>query len=348
MNLPKELNHLRYIGPIAQEDVDHINYKEKTYRGSWKKRGGTGAFMMLARKWDRIENIMQDYQSYDLFKLAEEQEWSGEDSSILAEIRDLRRYLLLVESQMVLECEEGLTDKPDLQELQQEFLTRFDEEEVVEEQPSGGTPALEPIPPMTTAQKVSPPPKRTTGHYDSVRAFMQLANQPVPDCPVVPDVDTRLARAYLLLEEVFETIQRGLALDICYGPDSNNPIEFSDVVVQTTKNRKPNMEELADGCADVKVIATGTLIAAGIKDGALQEAVDAANLRKFTKKGCPKGCCTYDEANRVKTTGQLKCPICHDIWSSGYLHNGKWIKPANFRPPNVSKILEEQQCTPTE
>jgi len=345
-SLPKELSHIPFLEPIAQEDIDHINHKEQTYRGSWKKRGGTGAFMMLARKWDRIENIMQDFQSYDLFKLAEEQDWSGEDSSILAEIRDLRRYLMLVESQMVLECVEhdknnytGLKEvekpeEPSLHELNQDFLSR---------EPSGGTPA----PPMTDEQKVSPHPKRTTAHYDSVRAFMQLANQPVPDSPAVPDVDTRMARAYLLLEEVFETIQRGFGLNICNGPDKCNPIEFDDIVMVPANNKEPNLEEIADGCADVKVIATGTLISCGIKDGALQEGVDAANLRKFTKEGCPKGCCTYEEATRLDNTGQLKCRKCHAIWSSGYLYNGKWIKPANFTPPNVARILENQ-CTLTE
>ena len=41
---------------LANEDIAVLKEKEKTYGESWKLRGGVGAFMMLARKWDRIEN----------------------------------------------------------------------------------------------------------------------------------------------------------------------------------------------------------------------------------------------------------------------------------------------------
>ena len=41
---------------IAQNDVDKLETAEKSYGTSWRQRGGVGAFMMLARKWDRIEN----------------------------------------------------------------------------------------------------------------------------------------------------------------------------------------------------------------------------------------------------------------------------------------------------
>jgi hypothetical protein len=74
--------------------------KEKTYKGSWKKRGGVGAFMMLARKWDRLENMLEGSKpAYDLFAEIEANP-SGCDGTILAEVRDLRRYLLLVEAEM--------------------------------------------------------------------------------------------------------------------------------------------------------------------------------------------------------------------------------------------------------
>ena len=48
--------------------------------------------MMLARKWDRIENITKS-ANYDIFAVAKEN--TGE---ILDDIADLRAYLLLVES----------------------------------------------------------------------------------------------------------------------------------------------------------------------------------------------------------------------------------------------------------
>lgn len=107
----KESN-LDYLQKIADEDVSHIKMKERTYGGSWKKRGGVGAFMMLARKWDRIEKIVGEEKvgvpRYDIFS-AISQNPTGADSTTLAEIRDLRRYLMLVESEMM---SEGVIAEP--------------------------------------------------------------------------------------------------------------------------------------------------------------------------------------------------------------------------------------------
>lgn len=84
----------------AKNDVAQIVHKEQTYKGSWRKRGGIGAFMMLARKWDRIEEMMNS-ANYDILGMLNAQHKAGvtgDDGSIMAEIRDLRRYLLLLES----------------------------------------------------------------------------------------------------------------------------------------------------------------------------------------------------------------------------------------------------------
>ena len=50
--------------------------------------------MMLARKWDRIEN-QTNKQGYDMFAAIFA---DTSDTGLLDDIRDLRRYLLLVES----------------------------------------------------------------------------------------------------------------------------------------------------------------------------------------------------------------------------------------------------------
>lgn len=79
---------------IAENDVEVLVDKGKSYGDSWKKRGGVGAFMMLARKWDRIENIASQYD-YNIFA-------AGADNAggVLDDIADLRRYLLLVEDEV--------------------------------------------------------------------------------------------------------------------------------------------------------------------------------------------------------------------------------------------------------
>ena len=92
---------------IANQDVETLIKKDAEYGSSWKKRGGVGAFMMLARKWDRLETRVNESDldsKYDIFEAitndAEKSQKPAE--STLETIRDLRRYLLLVESEILL------------------------------------------------------------------------------------------------------------------------------------------------------------------------------------------------------------------------------------------------------
>ena len=78
---------------IARNDVAKLKVAEKSYGVSWRKRGGMGAFMMLARKWDRIENQVKA-ENYDIFSSYEKDK---RQEGLLDDIQDLRRYLLLVE-----------------------------------------------------------------------------------------------------------------------------------------------------------------------------------------------------------------------------------------------------------
>jgi hypothetical protein len=82
------------INDLTKQDIDALKKAEISYGDSWRKRGGIGAFMMLARKWDRIEN-QTNKQGYDMFAAIFA---DTSDTGLLDDIRDLRRYLLLVES----------------------------------------------------------------------------------------------------------------------------------------------------------------------------------------------------------------------------------------------------------
>ena len=81
---------------ISAEDWTSLDRAEEDYGDSWRKRGGIGAFMMLARKWDRIEKQVYDY-TYDIFLALEEDK---RPEGLMDDIKDLRRYLLLVEAHM--------------------------------------------------------------------------------------------------------------------------------------------------------------------------------------------------------------------------------------------------------
>ena len=82
---------------VGVGDAVALRKAQESYGDSWRMRGGVGAFMMLARKWDRIENQAKD-NDYDVFKTIE---IDPSTNGILDDIRDLRRYLLLVEAYCV-------------------------------------------------------------------------------------------------------------------------------------------------------------------------------------------------------------------------------------------------------
>jgi hypothetical protein len=90
---------------VAMNDVNNVNERDASYGSSWKRRGGVGAFMMMARKWDRIENIMKETTeragighaaAYDVF-----QHLDLNAGGVLDDFRDLRRYLLLIEAELL-------------------------------------------------------------------------------------------------------------------------------------------------------------------------------------------------------------------------------------------------------
>jgi hypothetical protein len=105
--------------------------KDRSYGGSWKAAGGRSAYFMLRRKMDRmiamlsrppaprafqvdsgtpedIQHLRNSYTAEDIFAKIEEGP-GGEDGTVLAEIRDLRRYLLLVEAYMM---QQGIVARP--------------------------------------------------------------------------------------------------------------------------------------------------------------------------------------------------------------------------------------------
>lgn len=98
--------YLRISG-IGSADADALVIKGRDYGDSWKKRGGVGAFMMLARKWDRIEEQVRR-NGYDVFKCIAT---DGRSEGVLDDIRDLRRYLMLVEDEMTRDVYSEMVDR---------------------------------------------------------------------------------------------------------------------------------------------------------------------------------------------------------------------------------------------
>ena len=94
---------IHQVEAISTEDCNALYKSEQSYGDSWKKRGGVGAFMMLARKWDRIEKQVSDSHLYDIFSAYT---YDAREEGIIDDIKDLRRYLLLVEAEMIIRKEQ--------------------------------------------------------------------------------------------------------------------------------------------------------------------------------------------------------------------------------------------------
>lgn len=98
---PRDMTFMDKLQSVAEVDVAGLYKAQQEYGNSWKKRGGVGAYMMLARKWDRIEKCVSSGTSsvsvYDIFGhiMADDR-----PEGLIDDIRDLRRYLLLVEAEM--------------------------------------------------------------------------------------------------------------------------------------------------------------------------------------------------------------------------------------------------------
>lgn len=99
MLTPKETDFREGLLKQLGKAVDVILYKNREYGGSWKSRGGVGAFMMFARKWDRLENALTIRNEKgvsvgfrDLFELAITDD---RPEGIIDDLEDLRNYLIL-------------------------------------------------------------------------------------------------------------------------------------------------------------------------------------------------------------------------------------------------------------
>ena len=109
---------------IAQLDLQALKKAEESYGDSWRRRGGVGAFMMLARKFDRIEHQAEKH-GWDVFEAGEV--YKGE-AGLLDDIRDLRRYLILVE-EYILDNSGGDVEYNNTEEESWDGSTGYSQEE---------------------------------------------------------------------------------------------------------------------------------------------------------------------------------------------------------------------------
>jgi predicted HAD superfamily Cof-like phosphohydrolase len=153
-------------------------------------------------------------------------------------------------------------------------------------------------------------------HINAVREFMRRAGQQIPRHPVVPDVDTRVLRAKLIMEEALETItalgvqvRRPLRSGGSVSSYTELLLRANDLIFEACL--PVDLVEVADGCADIIVVTTGTALACGIDLEPVQQMVDKSNLAKFGPGGYRRD-------------------------------DGKWIKPPDWEAPPIEDELRRQ------
>jgi len=99
--LKKQL--LAALQKVAAQDVEGCFNGEQEYNRSWLKRGPVGAYFTVVRPLDRLDTLCNrsasNGVSFDIFQHVLDS--PDGDTGALNAVRDLRRYLLLVEAELV-------------------------------------------------------------------------------------------------------------------------------------------------------------------------------------------------------------------------------------------------------
>lgn len=90
---------------VANNMVSLLQSKDQTYRGSWRKRGGRGAWFTMIRPIDRLEKIVEQHDD-DIFKALLDDDAkgiTGQDGSVMATLNDIMGYCMLVKAHFLLQ-----------------------------------------------------------------------------------------------------------------------------------------------------------------------------------------------------------------------------------------------------
>lgn len=104
-----------------------------------------------------------------------------------------------------------------------------------------------------------------TNEQQQVKDWMQAFGQETPEKPTIPSLEVRRLRAKLILEEALETIN-ALGL-VVYQTNRSGLTRFPlflDMIDFEHDEVNPNLQEILDGCEDLKVVTEGTLVACGL------------------------------------------------------------------------------------
>jgi hypothetical protein len=91
------MRYMARLRDVVDDAVGLIEDKSQTYKDSWKRRGGAGAWFTVVRPWDRLETIVARHGG-DIFAAIAADPF-GADGSALACVRDVMNYMILTEAE---------------------------------------------------------------------------------------------------------------------------------------------------------------------------------------------------------------------------------------------------------
>lgn len=157
-----------------------------------------------------------------------------------------------------------------------------------------------------------------SNHQLRVEEFMKkIPTQKVPDKPLDSlNSYEAIQRAKLIFEECMETISAlGVTIGLRLKEENSiiRPLQLFDFHYLFDANAF-NLIEVIDGCCDISVVTTGTMIALGLPMEPFLEEVDVNNLQKF---------------------------------GEGHSFNafGKLVKPPWHKPPRIQEVLDRIKNT---
>lgn len=142
---------------------------------------------------------------------------------------------------------------------------------------------------------------------------MAKAAQTTPDRPTMPDMIVRVGRLKWIAEELCELANAyGLEIDVNNsGGNTNNFMAEPFKRPVFTEGSRLALVEAYDAVLDLLVFAVGTGVAMGTDLEPGWEEVHRSNMSKFGPGGFKRS-------------------------------DGKWIKPPNWEPPDISAIIDTQ------
>lgn len=194
--------------------------------------------------------------------------------------------------------------------------------------------------------------------FEMTRRFHEAFGMPSYVKPREPTEAERILRAKLLLEETFETIRKGLGVDIMFetpgGAEYYLDEDVVNVCITPFQDRGYDPVETLDGIADVKVIANGTGVQFGLPVDVADRLVFESNMSKLDENGRPivnrLVCASCGGLNTSCPDGCGRDPDTGELDGSRYEGNanvlldpsqpeGKILKSSRYKKVDLESVL---------